>query len=224
MEKKEYALVDVFKLIFAIAVVIIHTQLYSKCSDSFIWFLSALFTRLAVPFFMITSSYFLGIKIRENGFDAFKAYRKALWPKFLFWGTLAIILNMIVWYKSSNDYFKTTISVIQQMLFYPKGAMWFVLALIVSSYILEFFLKKKTTVIVMSISALGLYIFALLCNNYYFIIEKKAFGKIIKLYMHYCISARNGVFLFIYMFVGYLISSDCLMKQHWTILHCLFHT
>lgn len=49
MKRKEYALVDVFKLIFAIAVVIIHTQLYSKCSDSFIWFLSALFTRLAVP-------------------------------------------------------------------------------------------------------------------------------------------------------------------------------
>ena len=205
-------MVDVFKLIFAIAVVIIHTQLYSKCSDSFIWFLSALFTRLAVPFFMITSSYFLGIKIKEKGFDAFREYRKTLWPKLLFWGTLAIILNAIVWYKTSIDYFKTPLSVIQQILFYPKGAMWFILALIVSSYILEFFLKKKVSVIVVAIIALGLFIFALICNNYFFVIENSALGGIIKQYMHFCISARNGVFLFIYMFIGYTISSGNLMK------------
>ena len=90
--------------------------------------------------------------------------------------------------------------------------MWFLWALIVGSYILEFCLKKKVKIPVMCTIAVGLFLFALLCNTYYFIVKDTAFDIVVKQYMRFCISARNGVFLFIYMLIGYIISSNSLMK------------
>lgn len=224
MEKKEYAHIDLWKCIFAIAVIMIHTQPYRGCNDGFVWYFSSLFTRLAVPFFMITSSFFLGRKIREKGAGVIKKYRRVLWPKLLFWGILALLMNAVTWYGQSRNMVKTVLLVIQNAIFYPRGAMWFLFALIVSSFILEFLLKKKVPVVAIGMIAAVLFAFALLCNTYFFVVSETGFGTVIKIYLRYCISARNGLFLFIYMFIGYALSSDRMKRIRrgtlilWTVL------
>ena len=129
-----------------------------------------------------------------------------------FLGGLGLLLNSIVWYRNSVDYYKTTFDVIRQAVFYPKGAMWFVLALIIMSYIHEFFIREKVSQIIMWIIAFGLFCFALFCNTYFFVIEGTSFEKIVIQYLDFCYSARNGLFLYVYMLIGYTMSSDRVMR------------
>ena len=160
--KKSYAHIDLWKLIFAVAVLSIHTSALSGFNAEIRWYASALFTRMGVPFFMITSSFLLGKKIRAQGPEGIKAYRKALLPKLLCWGALALVMNAPIWYLESRSIAETLLTIVQYALFYPKGAMWFLWALIVSSFLLEFFLKHKVPVSVMGVIALALFAFALL--------------------------------------------------------------
>lgn len=206
--KKSYAHIDLWKLIFAVAVLSIHTSALSGFNAEIRWYASALFTRMGVPFFMITSSFLLGKKIRAQGPEGIKAYRKALLPKLLFWGALALVMNAPIWYLESRSIAETLLTIVQYALFYPKGAMWFLWALIVSSFLLEFFLKHKVPVSVMGVIALALFAFALLCNTYYFVVENTAFSTVVEGYLSACVSARNGVFLFVYMLLGYMLSSE----------------
>lgn len=212
MIRKSYSQIDLWKFIFGIAVIMIHTSPYKDCSDTFVWYFSALFTRLAVPFFMITSGFFLGRKIRKKGIGVIKEYGKALLPKFFFWGTLALLMNAVSWYNNCRSIEKTLLLVVKNAFFYPQGAMWFILALIISSSFLEFLLKKKVPILAMGIVATVLFAFALLCNTYFFMVEGTIIETVIKFYLRYCISARNGLFLFLYMYIGYVISSDRIKK------------
>ena len=208
MEKKGYDHIDLWKCIFAVAVIMIHTQPYINCGDTFVWYFSALFTRMAVPFFMISSSFFLGRKIREKGIDVISDYRKRLLPKLLIWGCLGLLMNAMRWYLQSKSIGKTLLLVIQSAVFNPKGLMWFILALIISSFILEFMLRRHVPAAAMGGIAAVLFAFALLCNTYYFLVSDTALGKAIDVYLRTCITARNGLFLFVYMFIGYAISSE----------------
>lgn len=206
--KKSYDVIDFMKLIFAFFVVAIHTELLHGLNPVAKWAITSLFFRIAVPFFMIVSGFFLGIKIRKTGFQCIKQYRKKLYPVFFFYCTISTVLNAVVLYHNSYNLLETIIKSIQNYVFYPKGAMWFILALIVSSFILEYVLRSKVDMRIVLFVSFVLYLFALICNNYYFCIGKTFLSKPVLMYLQICVSARNGVFLFIYMLIGYLISSD----------------
>ena len=188
-------------------------------SEKTAWILMHMLFRIAVPFYLVTSAYFVGLKLKKcMGADGvwnpdavhetFKRYRHKLFPPFLFWGSIGLILfirECIFTYKYSV--FGTVIRCIRQVLFYPLGAMWFIAALIVSSHILEWWLiKKKGKVRSILIISIILYLAGLVANTYYFLIAATPLKHIVDFYLRACLSARNGVFLLFFFVAGVIIA------------------
>lgn len=76
-DQKEYGVVDVGKFIMAIFVVAIHTRPMVEMENNYIKSLLSVFLDCAVPFFFITSGYFIELKRREGG-DLLDRLRKLI--------------------------------------------------------------------------------------------------------------------------------------------------
>lgn len=78
MSKKSNSnqLIDIFKLIFALCVVAIHTNLFGGVKYGYI--LKCNIYRLAVPFFFICSGYFLADKVIKSNYNVGKFIKKNL--------------------------------------------------------------------------------------------------------------------------------------------------
>lgn len=85
-----------------------------------------------------------------------------------------------------------------RLLFYPRGALWYVGACIIGALLLVPFLKAKKLNLALCIGAI-LYIFLLVCNNYFFLVNNTRIELLIHFYLKYFLSARNGIF------VGFLL-------------------
>ena len=101
---------------------------------------------------------------------------------------------------------QTFIKLIKCLLFSPWGALWYLYASMVAVLILSRFYKRGKFHFPIIIGSF-LYIFALLCNSYYFLVENCFIGKIVNIYMKIFLTARNGIFVgILYMSIGVLIS------------------
>lgn len=204
--------VDFFKLLFSLFVVAIHAKLLSfpesGLSERVSWYLVHMLLRLAVPFFFVTSGYFYGNKFwkvcssRDGRLAICKKYIIRLTPPLVFWGTLGIVPFAITTFQSDKSF--KMLRIMQLAIFYPKGATWFVAACILAVLIISLFWENKRCLMVFAV--LG-YVFAMLCNSYYFVIQDTFLQKIVDLYMKVCISARNGVFVgLLYIGIGMWLS------------------
>ena len=194
---KSRGYVDIFKFIFCIFVVGIHTEVFNKLG-LMNWYIVNCIFRLAVPFFFVCSGYFYVKKIYLYTHDEIKKYtinyiRRLIIP-FFFWLFIGLILSE---YKNAynGDIVSTIILLLKKVVFYPWGALWYVLALIIAILLLSFFYSKKKYYLPIIIGSF-LYIFALLCNSYYFVTASNSvLRSIIDNYMNIFISARNGIFV-----------------------------
>lgn len=202
---KNYTLIDYLKLFFAICIVIIHTDLLASEKLS-LWMILHGICRLAVPFFFIASGFFYGrklIKSEDIKSDLIK-YCKRLFIPFCFW----LVLDYYLFYSFVNGSGNLLLKTIQYLIFYPWGAMWYVLALLVAIPIVTFFYKKNKLKLLW-ISSIFLYLFALLCNNYYFIIDNTSLKFIIDKYMEIAVSGRNGLFFALYFVTtGFILAKE----------------
>lgn len=214
MTKKVDNTIDFLKLVMSIMVVGIHTHIekYIQSVQGQFYFVSAIL-RLAVPFFFVVSGYYLGKKFWNKDAierkSVLRVYVKNLIVPFLFWSILHLLPSLKNLYDTCDGnkvYF--VLKIIRQMLFYPLGAMWFVLACIVGAIII-FILWEYPKV--MCIIIFPLYIFALLGNNYYFLLSNTRF---IDICLKVIISTRNGIFVgFPFMFLGASIAKPLLLER-----------
>lgn len=111
-------------------------------------------------------------------------------------------------YLIENKKMFLIVECVRTAIFYPMGAMWFVLACIVASLVIEklFYHKNRNTFILL-IGLCG-YAYALLANTYYYIVENSLVGKFIQIYLKVCVSARNGFFVgIIFLWFGIVIAN-----------------
>lgn len=194
-------LIDINKFLFSLFIVCIHTNILEHTSETINWYVTHLIFRMAVPFFFITTAYFFGKKFnrctnKREQFNVVRQYIKKYMPLFIMWSTVGLIED--IFYYISRDVSYPIIRLIHTYLFYPKGAMWFVLACMVAVTLIYILWNKKILLIVCVIG----YSFALLCNSYYFIVSDNiVFASIIDIYMKIFISARNGLFVGLPLFV-----------------------
>lgn len=194
-----FHLIDLFKFFFALCIIGIHTYLFSNINGDLDWYGVHLLFRLAVPFFFVVSGFFVGLKLLQSD-STLLIVRKTvnrLFLPFIFWLAISLPLQFI------NYNF---IEIIRRMVFYPWGALWYVLALIIALLALSpFYVKKKYGLPV--IIGFILYLFALLSNSYYFLIENTAIGKFVDWYIEHFISSRNGLFVgFFFVSLGVYLS------------------
>lgn len=203
--------VDLIKFLLAFAIVGIHTDVLNVFPDKTEWCIMHLIFRLGVPFFYVVSGFFLASKIKGKEEDkvVLHSYRMKLLIPFSFWTAIGVggyFVEMIAVENISLG--GLLFRIIRVVVFYPPLAMWFVAACIISSIILQFVLYKKWDIKVITIIASCLFLVALFCNTYYFVIEGSFLQNSVDLYLKLCISARNGLFLFAYMWMGYLLSRN----------------
>lgn len=208
MNKIKYGYVDILKFIFSICIIIMHTGLLYSTSPTINWYLTHLLLRLAVPFFFITSGFFYGRKILAKNKEIKKITRKyitKLFYPFIFWLCISLPVEFIDTHE--GNILRTILILIKKTFFYPWGALWYILALMVAVLVLSKFYKKNKFYLSILIGFF-LYTFALICNSYYFlVIDRPLMKSIVDLYMKIFISGRNGIFLGIfYVSIGVILS------------------
>lgn len=197
---------DIVRLFFAICVVAIHTHAQDGLPQAPAFWITQGILRMAVPFFFVTSGFFLGRKIDGQGQDVLAVlsrYTRRLLPILLLAGgangALELFTQRLVYHKGlrylAGDF-------IRHVLFYPYGAMWFVQACIVGAWMLYPFLKRKKNGLALLAGGV-LYSWALLCNTYYFLAQKVGWDSAADSFLDWFLSARNGVFVgFFFLSLG----------------------
>lgn len=207
--KKQAAVVDIFKFLFSICILVLHTKIVHNFPIKSQWYITHLIFRLGVPFFFCTSGYFLGCKLWSdtNSDDVFEKYIRKMILPFLVWGGIGLIQYAIQLYRGDIRGYKLIWRAVQTAIFYPRGAMWFVGACIIAAFIIKCLWKNKyREFIIWGIGITG-YAFALCCNTYYFLIEGTIFQKIVDKYLEICISARNGIFVgILFLWIGIVMA------------------
>lgn len=197
--KRTYQWVDVFKFVFCICIIVMHTTVPLPGR----YWIEKLVFRLGVPFFFAASGFFLSKSCAERGVGtAVKRYCLRLLELL---GVFSVVWILQFWVDcaiSKTSMIDVLGKTVQHILFYPMNALWFIQASIVGALLLIPFYKRG------SISAavlLGivLYAFALLCNNYYFLSEGTALRPIVDGYFKWFLAPHNGVFVgFLYLALG----------------------
>ena len=208
--KKQYYLIDIFKYVFAIGIVALHTPVLSIFGE-YEYYIEKLIVRLGVPFFFVVSGFLFGQKlneIKDNDIDGirriFIAYTKRLLKPLIFFETIAIILNLPMYLE--DNFIIAFLKIIRSIIFYPGGKLWYIQASIVGVWLI-YLIKKvgwdRYTILIGGI----LYLFALVNNSYYFMIENNLIGKIVKINMMITNSARNGIFVGLFFISLGIVSS-----------------
>lgn len=167
--------------------------------------------RLAVPFFFFCSGFFfvnkMDFRATEHATNLrirFRQYGIRLLKPLIVFSCVNILLQTVSFWREGFAYGQIAWEVIRSVLFYPFGALWYVQAVLVALCLLYPFLKRNRIGTAVMLG-LPLYTFALLCNNYYFLICGTGMQPVVDTYLNLCVSARNGVFTgFLFLALGML--------------------
>ena len=173
-----YFAIDILKFIFALFIVILHTDVFNGS------IVEPLLFRLAVPFFFVCSGYFLNNKIIKNPHQSFYQIKPILYKYIrrlglflLVFEPIVMILYCIGLYHTYGDIKIVVFQSLRNIIFYPIGALWYIQGVIVACIMLiPFFLKNRIKYAL--ILGIPLFIFALICNRYNFAITPPPFDII----------------------------------------------
>ena len=202
-QKVYYEFVNIVKLLLAISVVAMHCALVPDRS-----MLMLLVCRLAVPYFFLASGFFLKRKIGEDEpSGAVKGYLRRLLLPFSIFSIVWIAQMLVDDAIEGLGIGESILGVIQSILFFPRGALWYVWASILGVVMLYPFLRKRKLIYALPV-ALVLYIAGLLANNYYFLANGITWLKpIVDGYLSICLTSNNAPFVgFVFLLIGMLIS------------------
>lgn len=197
--KIDYGWIDVCKFFFCLCVIGIHTGIDSVFSGG--WLINRFVFRQAVPFFFTCSGFFVGKKIFEGSKDIYLIvikYCKRMALPLLLFSIINVIQQIISMLVTKLSVYEICHQVIVHVLFYPYGALWYMQACIVGILLLFPFLKFNKINLALAIGFL-LYLFALLCNSYFFVGQIWKIDSFIQAYIDIFLSARNGVFVGFFM-------------------------
>lgn len=205
-------LVDIFKFIFSIAIVGLHSYFLGQCSD---WLYPVVYYS-AVPYFFIASGFFFAKKYYSKGYskEIYRNFAKRLFTKLLVFEPISQIEVIIILTLAGTAVSTIVFETIQHIVFYPFGAMWYIQALIVAGFLLVPFIKYHKECYIIPVG-IPLYLFALCCGRYYFVIENIGTLKdIVDGYMLLCLSPENGLLIgFLYVGLGIIAAKNLNVKK-----------
>lgn len=209
--KTQYQWVDILKFFFCVCIVAMHTPL--ALPERF-WVEKTIF-RLGVPFFFATSGFFLSKSCRNRGVgSAVKRYCLRLFQ--LLW---VFSIVWIVQYAVDGFFIRktgigrTALEILQRILFEPQGALWYIQASLIGALMLNPFLKRNQIRVAVTLGSV-LYVFAEMCNNYYFVIEGTSLQPIVDGYLKICMTSNNGVLIgFLFLALGVCVEQFQLYER-----------
>lgn len=203
--KRAYTGIDFFRIIAAVLVIANHTSPLRDLTENGNFVLSNIIARLAVPFFFMTSGFFM-IREVERGNGKLTSFVKRT---ALIYGVAILICLPLQIYKGDFSIRPILPSILKNLFF--NGTLyhlWYLPASIIGAVIAWYLVRKFGFGISLTIT-LPLYLFGLLGNSYYGIVEKVPFLKsLFDEIFAVMDTTRNGLFfapLFI-VFGGYMYS------------------
>lgn len=203
--RNNYNCIDLTRFICALLVLEVHfISDYVENNIKFV--LSQGIGRIAVPFFFITSGYFLAnksgdtIKIHNYLFKIFKLY--------ILWSVLYFPYELYMWKLNNENIMLGIVNYIKK--FFLVGSfihLWYLLAVIIAVIIIEALLKRISIDKLLVIGFM-LYILGMLGDGYYnVLVNTPLFKKIYDLYLSIFETTRNGLFFGVFFIsLGYFIS------------------
>lgn len=194
MKKERFYLIDLFKIISSICIVMIHTIATGGRVGTFYTFLGKIIYGFPVPFFFVCSGFLLGEKVlkkKDDNKKIFLDYIKRLLIPLCFWCFISMFF--VFDFKSNFLNLSFWLEIIWRFIVSPWCAMWYVMGLIIAIIIIYPFLKKEKWKWLFTLSII-LFFIGLLGGNYYFIIENTTLAKPLLWYYKIFLTMCNGIF------------------------------
>lgn len=233
MEKVYYKAIDYVKIIAAILVVCVHTGPFLSMNEELNFFVVQVLARCAVPFFFLSSSFFLFSKIdRNEGLNTeknlrhLKNYVVHLGRMYLFWTCIYLSIQMVIWIV--NGFTLKSLLVYVRNFFFTGSYyhLWFLPALLFAVVFVYYLLLKKDAKEVIKYTFV-FYIMGMFINVYEKVLLSIPLLKtIVSLYLMVFETARNGFFFgCIYVMMGYMLANTKINKDpkvYYPKLGCYF--
>lgn len=193
--KRNYNAIDAMKYVCAILVIVVHTSPVIETSPFFNHILINLFGRIAVPFFFISSGYFLRKQMMKDETFKISSYLKKLCKMYLFWS--------IVYIPAGLHYLNEMGSIPPSL--YPVALivaigyigtyfhLWYIPAIMFSTVFVSKLLKKSNYKVLLVVTVL-LYLFGCI-ETYNSFLSPSIQAHVIEPYMRIFITTRNGLLL-----------------------------
>jgi len=228
--KDNYWLIDVIKFVFAILIVILHSKLYYVCPEELQYWIEKGLLRLAVPFFFLSSGFFLGKRINNKQATDIKPYivkySKRMLLILVVFEPVSLFLNAASESIRDIGWFRFILATGKTILFYPPGALWFVQACLIACWIIYCLLCNKVRAKIIALLGAVIYFCTLFFDSYFFLIEGSRLSGLVSTITTFCGSARNGITVgFPLLFLGmqcqkYLDRGS--VASHRNIIVCVF--
>lgn len=201
--KQDYPYIDSMRIVAAVLVICIHISPLVQINIDADFILTRIIARIAVPFFFITTSYFLF----KDGYPRKEKIKKTI-CSLLKWYMLAMIIYIPI--MIYNYYFQEKdliLKIIQDILidgtFYH---LWYFPAVIIGLFIVLLLKKFLSTQNVLLITTL-LYIIGLMGDSYYgLVINIPIIKYILNCLFHFMDHTRNGFFFApLFIMIGIII-------------------
>lgn len=211
MEKKYYNGIDYAKFICAILVICVHTGPLLSINENANFFLVQIISRIAVPFFFVSSSFFFfkkldyGVGLQEEGnINLLKDFILRIGKLYLIWTVVYLSLLIVSWIQGGFG-ITTIIRFIRDFFFTGSFYhLWFLPA-VLFSVAFVYYLARKYKVNEILLISLSFYLIGMIINVYQdFLLMIPGVSFLIKLYLDIFVTARNGLFFgFIFTAMGY---------------------
>ena len=208
--KREFIAIDIFKFIGALLVVAIHIPPFDDVNETFSYEFQQVFCRLAVPFFFLSSGFFLGGKLKDS--RKLFQYLKHIATMYFIWTALYFPQMIQKYWEAGSSFWENVKNLLLRIFVIGSYIqLWYLLATLSAVLLLYLLLvkMKHSLRLVLWLSAL-LYIVGVLGNSYREILyHMPVVGHLFRQYLELFFTTRNGLFFgFFFVTVGYHISQN----------------
>lgn len=198
--------IDKLRYIAAFIIVLLHSTPLIEVNDVAHFFLNNMLSRVAVPFFFLTTGFIVGMKVKSQGVKYIDRYIKASLPTYIIWSLIYIIPGVD---------FLQSIEMNPQL--YPAGLLvgifylgtyyhlWYFPALFIGLWILKWGIKKGWLKQLFFVATIFLLIGS--TETYYGLITHTLLRNVLDAYFKIFITTRNALFFgLFYIVLGYLLN------------------
>lgn len=187
LSNKNYKMIDVMKFVAAVLVICIHT---SPINGEIGYFLNNILARIAVPFFFLTSGYFLYSKV-EKDYKYIYKYIKKIFYLYSSWYIIYLIFRLLMGIMNGLS-IKSIIVLLREFLFSGYYHLWYLPSLILSIFIVSIFIKKRQYYF-LYITSILLFSFGILGDSYYGVFENNLLTKLLDIYFFIFGTTKAGI-------------------------------
>ncbi len=209
---QQYKSLDVAKIIAAILVVAIHTQL--QCGTDAGYYIRC-FCRIAVPFFFVCSSFLFWTKK-----SSIKKYTKRILLLYLIW--LILFLPYVVknFFLNGQSIVHCFAMFVHSLVFHNTfHASWYLMSSVIAMN-LVYRLSKRFTNKKLLITGIALFVFSLLSCSYYGLIDKIGIASWYSVLNRIFVPSNSFFVAFIYVVIGKIIAEkDKLLGKAESLLY-----